>query len=79
MAASAANNNYGRTRAVVTAQKVYRRQITTIWISTIDQISSSSSFFRAKWQHFTTVQEEKAAHKNMVEMNVIQMALVYSP
>jgi len=45
MAASAANNNYGRTRAVVTAQKVYRRQITTIWIGTIDQISSSSFFF----------------------------------
>ena len=44
MAASAANNNYGRTSAVVTAQKVYRRQITTIWISTIDQISSSSFF-----------------------------------
>ena len=84
MAASIPNDttSYLETRPVVkweTAEEVYRRQITTIWINTIDQISSSSSFFRAKWQHFTTVQEEKAAHKNMVEMNVIQMALVYSP
>ena len=83
MAASIPNDttSYLETRPVVkweTAEEVYRRQITTIWINTIDQISSTF-FFCAKWQHVTTVREEKAAHKNMVEMNVIQMALVYSP
>jgi len=82
MAASIPNDttSYLETRPVVkweTAEEVYRRQITTIWINTIDQISST--FFLRKMAARHNSSRREAAHKNMVEMNVIQMALVYSP
>ena len=51
MAASIPNDttSYLETRPVLkweTAEEVYRRQITTIWINTIDQISSTFFFLR---------------------------------